>query len=171
METIILPGYSTNNKAWADEIRDELAAAGLPVKIHAWQHWSSNVGFEINREVQSVLGEVGQEEINVLAKSVGVAVAFHLILKIPDQVNKVILCGLANTSSNMGKGFDEVLHQIPPERILCIQNEFDKYIQYKDAEAFYHSVNPEIRVLSKPRRDHHYPYALDFIEFLKTSKR
>ena len=59
-----------------------------------------------------------------------------------------------------------VLSKIPTENILCIQNENDKFVTFVEAKKFYQSVEPKLKVISKPRSDHHYPFLEDFQKFL-----
>ena len=184
MKTIILPGYSEHNRVWAEEIAEKLTANGLQTTVHYWRHWpstspsatssgssdsgSSSGSFSLKYEIKKILEEVGKEEkINIIAKSVGVYVALNLIPRITSQVKKVILCGIASVAGEDRKGLVKtVLSKIPTENILCIQNENDKFVPFVEAEKFYHSVEPKLKVISKPRSDHHYPYLEDFQNFL-----
>lgn len=141
---------------------------GHEVVVHEWRHWSEAKSLSVSYELEEILTEAGDDKINIIAKSVGVMVALNLIPKISSQVNKVILCGIASVANEKRSGLLEgVLSAIPAENILCIQNENDKYVSFDEAERFYHSVEPKLKVVSKPRSDHHYPYPEDFFEFLK----
>lgn len=167
MLTIILPGYSAHNKDWAEDIASKLNV-GHKVVIVEWDHWRENSSFSLKKEREKILKSVGSEKVNIIAKSVGVAVALETIPDIAKQINKVILCGIASVVSEDRKQLlEKVLSIIPVEKILCIQNENDKFVLFKEAETFYKSVNPKIRVISKPRSDHDYPYPEDFQKFLK----
>ncbi len=168
MKTIILPGYSEHNKEWAEEIANELSAKGLPTLAHYWKHWSEGGSLSLKFEVEKLLQEISKETVNIIAKSVGVYVALNLIPKIPSQISKVILCGIASVADEDRKELVKtVLSKVSVENILCIQNENDKYVPFPDAEKFYHSVEPKLKVISKPRSDHDYPYPEDFRDFLK----
>ncbi|KKQ93120.1 hypothetical protein A2865_02680 [Candidatus Woesebacteria bacterium RIFCSPHIGHO2_01_FULL_39_17] len=168
MKTIILPGYSEHNKEWAEEVAEKLTANGLPTTVHYWRHWDDkSLSLSLREEIEKTLGEIGNDKVNIIAKSVGVFVALNLIPKISSQVNKVILCGIASVAGEDRKGLVKtVLSKIPIENILCIQNENDKFVPFPEAEKFYHSVEPKLKVISKPRSDHHYPYPEDFQKFL-----
>ena len=172
MKTIILPGYSLHNKDWAEEIAGSLKLRH-EVLVHNWKHWpstssgSSRQSFSLKYELDKIVQEVGSENVNIIAKSVGVYVALNLIPKISSQVNKIILCGIASVANDDRKALVEsMLSKVPVENILCIQNENDKFVKFSDAENFYHSVEPKLKVISKPRSDHNYPYPEDFQEFL-----
>ncbi len=167
MKTIILPGYSPYNKDWAENIKAQLNL-GHEVIVHYWRHWTSG-SFILTYELKKIQEEIGKEKVNILAKSVGVYVALNLIPKIVYQVNKVVLCGIANIKGNeIRKLLNEVVSNISGEKILCIQNEKDKFVEYDEAREFYHSVNPNLKVISKPRQDHDYPYPEEFQEFLSS---
>src|SRR3989344_5208134 len=167
MKTVILPGFSEHNREWAEEIAGKLKDEGLPTIAHAWRHWTEEVSFSVKREIEGIVQEIGKEEVNIIAKSVGVMVALELIPRISSQVNKVILCGIASVVNEDRQDLLKVvLSKIPIENILCIQNENDKYVPIPEAEKFYHSVDPNLKVISKPRSDHDYPYPIDFEKFL-----
>ncbi len=166
IKTIILPGYSAHNKEWALEIRDKMNL-GHEVVVVDWDHWKEDTNFSVKRELEKILKVIGKEEVNIIAKSVGVMVALNLIPKISSQINKVILCGIASVVNEDRQDLLKVvLSKIPIENILCIQNENDKYVPFPEAEKFYHSVEPNLKVISKPRSDHDYPYPIDFEKFL-----
>jgi predicted alpha/beta hydrolase family esterase len=181
MKTIILPGYSEHNRQWAEGIAKELSASGLLTTVHNWLHWKStqvelNItsgamaksGMSLKVEMERVFKEISNEKVNIIAKSVGVYVALNLIPKISDQINKVILCGIASVASSDRHDLVETLtSKIPLSNILCIQNENDKFVPFAEAQEFYHSVNPKLKVVSMPRSDHNYPYPHDFQKFLK----
>jgi predicted alpha/beta hydrolase family esterase len=170
MVTIILPGYSLYNKVWAEGIAKELEEKVLPTIVHEWRHWKKkSISLSISKEIEKIKEEIGDSELNILAKSVGVYVALNLIPKIPKQVNKAILCGIASVEGEERAALlKEVLEVVPYENILCIQNESDKFVKYPDALSFYHSIEPKLKVVSKPRSDHDYPYPTDFVEFFKS---
>lgn len=186
MKTIILPGYSEHNRIWAEKVAERLNAKSLPSMVHAWRHWKNpklvndskylvnklveikGFSFSIKNEIERIIKEIGNEnDIGIIAKSVGVMVALTLIPKISGKVSKVILCGIASVfDENRKELLKDVLKTVPVESILCIQNEKDKFVPFPDAEKFYHSVEPKLKVISKPRSDHEYPYFEDFLDFL-----
>jgi len=167
MKTIILPGYSEHNKDWAMDLAGKLNL-GHRVAVIEWEHWSTGGSFSAKKEIEKILKVVGAEKVNVVAKSVGVAVGLEVVPRISSQINKVILCGIASVANEDRKDLLKAfLSNVPVEKILCIQNEKDKFVPYKEAEKFYHSVSPEIKIISKPRSDHDYPYTEDFQKFLE----
>jgi predicted alpha/beta hydrolase family esterase len=164
MLTIILAGYSAKNKDWAEEMVQKMNLKD--VKVHEWRHWSGG-SFNINYELGEIKKKIKEDRVNIIAKSVGVFVALSLIPDISSQINKVILCGIASVAKEDRKNLlENVVKSIPVDNILCIQNENDKFVKYKDAKAFYHSVDKSIKVISKPRSDHSYPYPGEFKKFL-----
>ncbi|OGM20160.1 hypothetical protein A2863_00875 [Candidatus Woesebacteria bacterium RIFCSPHIGHO2_01_FULL_38_9b] len=167
MKTIILPGYSEHNRDWAEGIAEHLNL-GHKAFVHEWRHWQEkSLSFSLRNETEKILQEVGEDKINIIAKSVGVYVALNLIPKIALQINKVILCGIASVvSEDRAELVKTLTSKIPLENILCIQNENDKFVPFAEAENFYHSVEPKLTVISMPRSDHNYPYSEDFRKFL-----
>lgn len=172
MLTIILPGYSEHNRQWAEDMKFKMALTG-EVFVHNWKHWSSTSSdsssgsFSLKQEIDSLLKEISNQKVNIIAKSVGVYVALNLIPKIYPQVNKVILCGIASVANEDRKSLvSAVINTLPVDNILCIQNENDKYITFNEAQKFYHSVETKLKIISKPRSDHEYPYPMDFKNFL-----
>lgn len=176
MKTIILPGYSPHNRDWALDIKKDLKL-GHEVLVHEWKHWppahraSGPVGrsFSVPREVEAILEKVGNEKVNIIAKSVGTRVAMHLVTKIPKQINKVILCGVPTKgeSDAAKKTYSKGLSAISPTQVVVFQNAKDPFAKYKDIKKFIGSINPEIIIVEKPRSDHHYPYPEDFQKFLR----
>lgn len=167
MKTIILPGYSEHNREWAQEIKKQIDV-GNNLMIHEWRHWKEkSLSLRLGFEIKKIMREIGSEEINIIAKSVGVSVALNLIPKIPLKVNKVILCGIASIKGeNKKKLMKKAVEIVGVKNILCIQNQNDKYVPYQKAKEFYLSAEPRLKVISKPRSDHEYPYFEDFQNFL-----
>jgi predicted alpha/beta hydrolase family esterase len=169
MRTLILPGYSEHNRSWAEDISKELTSNGLTTQVHYWDHWKNKGNLSIKKEINNILSEMGKEKINLIAKSVGVMVSLNLIPQISDQVGKVVLCGIASVSGKRRKKLlENVLDLISDDRILCIQNKKDSFVPYEKAKRFYHSVNPKLKVIEKPRNDHNYPYPEEFVKFLES---
>lgn len=177
MKTIILPGYSPKNLDWAQEIKKELK---LPhqIIVHEWQHWppahrasgSARQGsFSMPREIKSLLSKIGTDEVNIIAKSVGTRVAMTLAPNIPKQINKIILCGIPTKgeTENAKKTYSNGLNSLSPTQVMVFQNTKDPFANYQTINKFIGSISPKVRVIEKPRNDHHYPYAKDFQIFLK----
>ena len=92
---IILPGYSPHNKDWAIDVRENLIKETKgTIIIHEWSHWNKG-SFSLKKELDRIITEIGSDKTDIIAKSVGVAVAMDLIPRIASQVGKVIFCGIA----------------------------------------------------------------------------
>lgn len=178
MKTVILPGYSAHNKEWAHEVKEKLQL-DHEVIVQEWRHWppaqkaSGSVshlsqGFSLKYEVEEILKKVGKNRINIIAKSVGTMVLMHLTPKISRQINKTILCGIPTKfqSGASKKLYSEGLSLLSPSRFVIFQNEKDPLANYSVVKKFIHSINPEIKMIEKPRSDHTYPYFEDFQKFL-----
>lgn len=175
MKTVILPGYSPHNRDWAIELKKDMDL-GHEILVHEWRHWPPahrasgpvGAGFSVPREVKSILGKVGNEKVNIIAKSVGTRVAMHLVAKIPEQINKVILCGVPSKgeSDTAKKTYSKGLSLLSPTQVMVFQNTKDPFASYSDIKKFIGKLNPKINIVEKSRSDHHYPYSEDFQKFL-----
>jgi len=166
MKTIILPGYSPGNKDWAEAITGKINL-GHKVIVHNWRHWQTGAkNLSPKKEVETILKEIGSHKVNILAKSVGTMVAMHILLKINNQVKKIILCGIPTVSEGRKGLFQKALVGFPEDKIICFQNRKDPWATYNEVKEFMRQVNPKISVIEKPRGDHHYPYSEDFQKFI-----
>src|SRR3989344_758063 len=163
MQTIILPGYSLKNKDWAEQVKQEL---GSETRVVYWPHWENPETKTDWEQLASELAAKNTEEVNIVAKSVGTLVAM-LLLRNGVKIKKLVLCGVPVIDFQEGdeKLFD-ALKGFPSENILCIQNENDNHGSFAEVEKFLHSINPQIKIVSKPRDDHEYYYSEDFKQFL-----
>jgi len=94
MITIILPGYSAENREWVMEAAQEMALEHEARPI-LWDHWDDPFSpFKPAEKLDKVKYLVGKEKFNLLAKSIGTLVAVMAMAEMPRQINKVILCGL-----------------------------------------------------------------------------
>lgn len=166
MKTVILPGYSPRNKQWAEETAESLDL-DHEVVVHEWRHWNSDKSFSNKYEIEKIIEEVGDDEFNIISKSVGTRVALSLMDKYREKINKVVLTGFASTGENMKKLAKNALPDFPNEKLLIIQNTNDPYTSFKDAKDLLQSVVPDIEIVEKPGDKHHYPYPEEFNSFLK----
>ena len=167
MKTIILPGFSLKNKDWLDNIYGRLIEV-VPSKAIEWAHWRT--GKAETRWIEKEAKEISltiQGPINIIAKSIGTAVATTVLKLKPDYINKIILCGVPINDFIKGdEKYYKSLKTFPQEKFICFQNEADNHGGYKEVERFLHSLNHNLLIVSKPRSDHEYPYPNDFIDFL-----
>lgn len=169
MDTLIFPGYSPKNKSWAEEIKKELDNV-TNCSIIYWPHWETEIAESgwIDKEVAKILITIGEQTVNILAKSIGTLAVMKILKEKPNQINKLMLCGIYKYDFHPGDEiFFEVLKDFPADRFLCIQNENDNHGSFSDVEKFLHSINPNLKIISKPRSDHEYPYLDKFIQFFK----
>lgn len=166
MKTIILPGFSPHNKDWAIEIKDKVKTVG-EIVIHEWRHWKTGGSMSKKYEVAKIIEEVGNQKVNIIAKSVGTVVTMILLKEIPEKIEKIILCGIPQTSGEMEEKAKEVLKDIDPGKIICFQNTSDPFSSFLEVKAFMKAINSKIEVVETPRKDHNYPYFSDFENFLK----
>jgi pimeloyl-ACP methyl ester carboxylesterase len=172
MRTFILPGFSLKNRDWAYQIKEALVSK-LPVEVVEWEHWNSgNTDFAswaewLKRETSRVLNQIGEEKVNILAKSAGTLVAMNVLKTKPSLINKLLLCGIPIRDVSEGdKVMYEMLKNFSGDKVICIQNENDNHGNFREVKEFLDSINPEIEIVSKPRDDHEYPYPDEFMKFL-----
>jgi len=170
MLTIILPGFSSLNKEWAEEIKKKLNL-GHSVLVHSWKHWQTgnNADFKTDTEIKKVLEEIGEEEVNILAKSIGTRITMYLLEKIPSQIEKIILCGIPLEGEGINEKWRkkyEILASFPGAKVLCLQNKDDPFGSFSKVKKFIHSISPQVLIKKMPRGDHQYPYLEEFQKFL-----
>lgn len=166
MITIILPGYSVNNREWAYEVKEKLDL-NHEVIVHEWQHWKEG-SMSIPREVEKIRDLIRTNSFNICAKSVGTRVAMHLIPMVLNKLGKVILCGIPTRGDSEVTRvlYHSTLQLLGEKDIICLQNKADPFASFADIEKFIHKINPKITVIEKERSDHEYPYFGEFQAFL-----
>lgn len=163
MLMVILPGYSIRNKDWGESLVKSLKLKiKYDVELHHWRHWETGNSLSLRYELGKILEEIGNDEVSIIAKSVGTMVAMHVLRQIHSQIKKIILCGIPSTSEERLELFKKSLAGFPAGNIVVFQNEKDPLGNYEEVKKFMEKVNPKIEVVKMPRSDHHYPYPEDF---------
>lgn len=172
MKTLILPGFSTKNKDWAYEMK-KIIESKFSIEVIEWGHWSTgNIDFAnwnewIENEIPRVLNQFKGEKVNILAKSIGTLVVMNILKLKPNVANKLFICGIPlHDIEETDKLKYKFLKNFSKDKIICIQNENDNHGTYEEVRAFLNEINPEIKIISKPRDNHEYPYPEEFINFL-----
>jgi predicted alpha/beta-hydrolase family hydrolase len=167
--TFVLPGYSSKNKVWSESCAKEISL-NHEVKPVFWNHWTdSKITFNAIDYAKEVAELFSDEQVNILAKSIGTLVASTIVKSSPDKIQKVIFCGIPlNGISKADRQTIKVfMESFPAEKILCFQNENDPLGTFIEVKKFVAEANPKIKVIKKPGDDHNYPYYKDFETFLK----
>jgi len=165
MITFILPGYSLKNKEWLEECAMSLKVEGF-IRPIFWEHWEDpDIEFKPKEKASLIARHAKGDKINIIAKSIGSLVAAYIIEQIPEQINKVIICGIPLTDIK-GKEMmiKKVLGRLDPENLICFQNENDPLGSFAEVRKF---LPLGVKLISEPRSDHHYPYYTEFNKFLK----
>lgn len=163
--TFILPGGSVKNKEWLEETADKIMVDGSIRPIY-WEHWEDvDAKFEKQEKADLIAKHTKGDPANIIAKSVGSLVAAFVIQKIPNQVNKVIICGipLADINDSEKELVKKSLTSVPPENLIVFQNRNDPHGSFDEVRKL---LPDSINVVSKDRSDHEYPYFEDFNKFL-----
>jgi len=61
------------------------------------------------------------------------------------------------------------LKPFDPDKVIIFQNENDPHGKPGQIKTLVGQVSPNIKVETKPRSDHEYPYPADFIAFISGS--
>lgn len=172
MKTIILPGFSIKNKDWASEMK-KILVSKFQVEVVDWEHWSTgNTDFAnwnewTEKEIPRVLNQIQGEKVNILAKSIGTLMAMNILELKSNIVNKLFICGIPlHDIDETDKLKYKSLKNFPNDKLICIQNKNDNHGTYEDVKVFLSNINSEIKIISKPRDNHDYPYPEEFINFL-----
>jgi predicted alpha/beta-hydrolase family hydrolase len=165
MITFILPGYSTKNKEWLEECAKSISSEGY-VRPIFWDHWDDpDQKFDPKEKADLISRHSKGDKINIIAKSIGTYVAALIIEQIPHQINKVIICGIPLNDIDEGRK-EEVkksIESLDNEKIVCFQNENDPHGSYPEVKTF---LSNEIKIVSKDRADHDYPFFEEFNNYL-----
>jgi pimeloyl-ACP methyl ester carboxylesterase len=170
MRTIILPGFSRINKAWAVQVKYHLEP-DFPSEIISWRHWETedSSDFSLPDETYKIIKLIGSDEVNIVAKSIGTLVAMNLILKIPLQINKVILCGIPLRDIRPeDRHFYDILENLPLYKVRFFQNSDDPHGSFDEVEKFLKDMNMRIEITKKESNDHEYPYWEEFKKFFSS---
>ncbi|MDP3917732.1 MAG: hypothetical protein Q8Q30_00975, partial [Candidatus Woesebacteria bacterium] len=160
MQTLILPGYSKKNKEWADEVTKNLKTEGV-IRPFYWMHWTDeNSKFDPQEKAELIIKHIRGEKINIIAKSIGTLVASLVSQTIPEQVDKIIFCGIPLKSLN-----EEEIELIKK----CIVSKKKKFVGFQninDPLGSFDEVKGFGNVKMTNRDDHSYPFFDEFNEFL-----
>lgn len=137
MQTLILPGYSASNKEWVDETAKSLKVEGT-IRPFYWMHWTDeNSKFDVQEKAELIAKHLRGEKANIVAKSIGTLVASILIKINPEQINKVIFCGIP--VKDVSKEELELIRsacQSLGDKITIIQNSNDPHGTFDEVEGF-----------------------------------
>jgi len=166
MTNLIFPGFSSNNRSWAESVKSNLTAETL---IIDWPHWKTGKVEENWKEkiIEGILKDFKGKKPNIIAKSVGTIVLMMLLRKDYRFANKIILCGIP--VSVFKKNDDNLFYQLklfPQNNLLVIQNENDPFASYKSIKEMFDGIDKNITVVLKPANTHDYPYFKEFNSFL-----
>lgn len=160
MITFILPGYSSHNKKWVEEVAKNLKIEGQLRPVF-WEHWSDpEYKFKAKEKADLIVRHSKGESINIIAKSIGTLVASYIISNIPQNINKAIFCGIP--INDIGSANAEFIkNQIKKlgDKLIIFQNKGDPHGSFEQVKDFGN-------VHSKPRNDHDYPFYEEFNSYL-----
>ncbi len=168
MVTVIIPGFSAKNKEWADEAAKSLNTGGTIRPLY-WDHWTDpNAKFSAAEKARLVTDLAENEQINIVAKSIGTLVASYAILKNPVKIRKVIFCGIPfnDISEEDKEVIKEAMKMIPSVSIICFQNEEDPHGGFDQLKMLLSGFGSSIEAISEPAENHEYPYYQEFRSFL-----
>jgi hypothetical protein len=161
MQTLVLPGYSIKNKTWADEVCRNLKIDGI-IRPFYWMHWTDESDkFDAKEKAQLIAKHVKGNSVNIIAKSIGTLVASYLYELVPNQIEKVIFCGIPIN------GFDEEKIEVVKKCITGKGNNFLGFQNTSDPYSNFDKVKDFGNIVAKERSNHEYPYFDEFNKFLR----
>jgi pimeloyl-ACP methyl ester carboxylesterase len=164
LPAFILPGFNVHNKDWADKCKLNLPGS----TVNYWAHWQGGSPSPtwIEDEAQKVISQIGSQKVNLLAKSMGTAIAGQIITLKPDLIDHVCLCGIPLNDLQAGdEKYYLFLHTFPLYKLLIMQNNKDPHGSFTQVQEVFKTINPELQVTQTLRPDHEYPYFSEFIQF------
>lgn len=170
MVTFVLPGGSIYNKKWTEDTAREIKL-DHEVRPVFWNHWDDpSKTFDPKEKVRLIIDVARQNQINIIAKSIGTLVASYIIEQVPNNVQKVIFCGLPinDISESDKEVYVQALKKFPVDHVLCFQNTNDPHGTIDQIKDFLFKINPKIKIIEKDRNNHEYPYFDEFRGFLVT---
>ena len=165
MISFILPGYSLKNKEWLEETAMALKVDGT-VRPIFWDHWTdSNASFDKMEKAILISRHTKGDKINIIAKSIGSLVAAYIIEQIPEQIEKVIICGIPlNDIDEKDKETIKIaLSGLDKDKLVCFQNTEDPHATYAEVKEF---LPDGVKLIPEKRNDHDYPFYGEFNKFL-----
>jgi pimeloyl-ACP methyl ester carboxylesterase len=169
MRTLILPGYSPQNREWALAVQQNFKHPN-DCEVVIWKHWEtgSPSDFSAASEALNVLAVIGKDKVNVIAKSIGTLVAMYVVAEDREKIKRMVLCGipLGDIDVTRRAVYSEALKNFNPKHVLVVQNETDTHGSYQNVEQLIHEINKDIKVVAKPGSTHEYPYFEDINRFL-----
>ena len=154
MKLILLGGQSLKNKAWIEEVRNELKAE-FETEILYYDHWETgaeNMDFEVEGKK---LTEMCQGECMVLAKSAGSWLTLKLAAEGRTKPVKIILVGPAWDWAR-NNGFDPVaLAKKVTVPVLVIDKTSDPSLAFADLQKEAGDL-PNFKLVEVPGDSHHY---------------
>lgn len=160
MQTLILPGYSSENKSWVDDVAKNLKINGI-IRPFYWMHWTDeNNIFEVNKKALLIAKHLKGDKFNIIAKSIGTLVASLICNMIPDNIEKVIFCGipLADINSDELEIIKSVIFRFNT-KFVGFQNKLDPHGTFDEVRGFGN-------IIMTDRTDHSYPFFEKFDKFL-----
>lgn len=147
--TVLLPGNSAGNRASIDEMQKVIGGEALH-----YLHWDTGAPMiDFEREVQRLAEFVGEDRINVLAKSAGTLLAMRAMREAGLQIEKAVFLGTAvNWGAERGIPVRQWLQEwrVPT---LFVHKEYDPVISTAELSTI---LNEHHSMLVLPGSDHDY---------------
>ena len=156
------------NRDWALQTSKELKL-DHEIRPILWEHWDNpDMPWDPKDKARELVQVAMTDSVNIVAKSIGTLVASYVLAEIPSRCKKVILCGipLNDLTEEDKEAEKEALKNFPADKIMVIQNENDPHGNFDQVRDFLAKINPKIKVVSKDRDDHEYPFFSEFQGFL-----
>jgi predicted alpha/beta hydrolase family esterase len=169
MKTLILPGFSIHNKAWADQLSSEFIKNDMEATVVYWDHWKTGQLKDFNEinETDKIVDYIDKDTVNIVAKSIGTFITMKVLEKIPGNINKIVLCGIPVNDINdeMALKYNS-LKNFDSFNALVIQNDKDPHGSAEQIKQLVHNINSKIKLIVTPGDTHEYFYFDEIIKFV-----
>lgn len=160
MQTLILPGYSISNKEWVDETAKNIESKDI-IRPFYWMHWTDeNSKFDPQEKAELIAKHIRGDKVNIIAKSLGTLVCSYLYRIVPNQIEKIIFCGIPLKSLN-----EEEIELIK-KCIVSKQRKLVGFQNINDPLGSFEQVKDFGNIKMTNRDDHSYPFFEEFNKFL-----
>jgi predicted alpha/beta hydrolase family esterase len=158
MTTIIVPGFSVKNHEWAQNLAQNLTEE---IKVLNYPHWESgnNTDFSVSKMADELVAMVGQDPVNIVAKSVGNLISATALPRIKDLVNRLVILGIPISDLHPeDPPTYKNLDVLGSEKVSVFQNDQDPHGTFDQAVGMFKNIGLGIEITKMPAADHEYLY-------------
>ena len=165
MNFIALPGNSSKNKGWVEEIADKLTNNGHQTKVQYYDHWTKGGSFKLSAERNKLVKSVVDvPSCGIFAKSAGIFLAIDSIKR---QLINPEFCVFVGTTTRSGRMLDNW-----NINSLFIQETSDPFLSFDNLDMILKEARPtSYKLIEVPGNKHYYFDTEIIIDSIKLSIR